>query len=61
MTKDEWLFTLPIGMLYFEGSHGRATELIMAASMMNVAPLIIVFVALQKYLVKGIQMGAVKG
>jgi multiple sugar transport system permease protein len=33
----------------------------MAAVTMSVVPMIIVFVVLQKYLVKGIQLGAVKG
>jgi len=41
--------------------YGKQTNLLMAASVMNVIPLIILFVCLQKYLVKGIQMGAVKG
>jgi ABC-type maltose transport system permease subunit len=33
----------------------------MAATVMNLVPLIVVFVVCQKYLVKGIQLGAVKG
>jgi ABC-type maltose transport system permease subunit len=33
----------------------------MAASVMNIVPLIILFVLLQRYLVQGIQLGAVKG
>jgi len=33
----------------------------MAASVMNVVPLIIIFVIGQKWLVNGIQLGAVKG
>jgi multiple sugar transport system permease protein len=48
-------------MLYFDTNYGKQTNLLMAASVMNVIPLIILFVCLQKYLVKGIQMGAVKG
>ena len=37
------------------------TPLLMAAVTMSVVPLIVVFVVLQKYLVKGIQLGSVKG
>jgi ABC-type glycerol-3-phosphate transport system permease component len=48
-------------MLYFDTIYGRQTNLIMAASVMNIFPLIILFVLLQKYLVQGIQLGAVKG
>jgi multiple sugar transport system permease protein len=32
----------------------------MAAVTMSIAPMIIIFIALQKYLVKGIQLGGVK-
>ncbi len=61
LIKSEHLRTLPIGMLYFDTMYGRQTNLIMAASVMNILPLVILFVAMQKYLVQGIQMGAVKG
>lgn len=61
--RDEWLYTLPIGMLHFDSTQGRATELIMAAAVLNVLPLIILFIILQRYLVAGIRLGAgaVKG
>lgn len=61
LIKSEGLRTLPIGMLYFDTIYGRQTNLIMAASVMNIIPLIILFVVSQKFLVKGIQIGAVKG
>jgi ABC-type glycerol-3-phosphate transport system permease component len=48
-------------MLFFESSRGTEPQLVMAAVTMTIVPLIIVFVVLQKYLVKGIQLGAVKG
>jgi ABC-type glycerol-3-phosphate transport system permease component len=59
--SSEHLRTLPIGMMYFDGLYGRQTNVLMAASVMNIIPLIILFVALQRYIVKGIQLGAVKG
>jgi multiple sugar transport system permease protein len=61
LIKSEHLRTLPIGMLYFDSIYGRQTNLIMAASVMNIIPLIILFVASQKFIIKGIQLGAVKG
>lgn len=61
MVKSENLRTLPIGMMNFDTTYGRATNLLMAASVMSVLPPAIVFVLLQKHLVKGIQLGAVKG
>jgi len=61
LIKSEHLRTLPIGMLDFDSTYGRQTNLIMAASVMNLIPLVILFVATQKFLVRGIQMGGVKG
>ncbi|MCX7017779.1 MAG: carbohydrate ABC transporter permease [bacterium] len=61
LIKSDHLRTLPIGMLYFDSMYGRQTNLIMAASVMNILPLIIIFVLSQKVIVKGIQLGAVKG
>ncbi|MBN1351503.1 carbohydrate ABC transporter permease [candidate division KSB1 bacterium] len=61
LVKSEHLRTLPIGMLYFDSIYMRQTNLLMAASVMNIIPLIILFVVTQKFLVRGIQLGAVKG
>jgi ABC-type glycerol-3-phosphate transport system permease component len=61
LIKSEHLRTLPIGMLFFDTNYGRQTNLIMAASVMNIIPLIILFVTSQRFLVRGIQLGAVKG
>lgn len=61
LVKDDNLRTLPIGLLAFDSTYGRETPLIMAASLMAMAPPIVLFLCLQKYLVKGIQLGAVKG
>jgi ABC-type glycerol-3-phosphate transport system permease component len=59
--KSEYLRTLPIGMLFFDSSYGKQTNLIMAASVMNIIPLVILFVCTQRFIVKGIVLGAVKG
>lgn len=61
LIKSEHLRTLPIGMLYFDTNYGRQTNLIMAASVMNIIPLVVLFMFSQRYLIKGIQLGAVKG
>ncbi len=61
MIKSENLRTLPIGLMYFDSIYGPQTNLIMAASVMSVIPPIILFMLLQKFLVQGIQIGAVKG
>lgn len=54
-------YTLPIGMLAFDSTQGQQTHLLMAAVAMSVVPMILVFVFMQKQLVKGIMLGGVKG
>ncbi|MEM1423826.1 MAG: carbohydrate ABC transporter permease [Planctomycetota bacterium] len=61
LTKDDNLRTLPIGLRAFDSSYGVDTPALMAASLMAMIPPIIIFIFLQRYLVKGIQLGAVKG
>jgi ABC-type glycerol-3-phosphate transport system permease component len=61
MLKSTHRYTLPVGLLFFDSSLGQQTNLLMAAITMSVLPMIVAFVLLQKYLVKGIRIGAVKG
>lgn len=61
MVKDDAMRTIPVGLLSFQGSYGQQTELIMAATVMNVIPLIVLFIVMQKQLISGIQLGGVKG
>lgn len=53
-------YTLPVGLLYFDSVSGNTTHLLMAATTLSVIPMIVVFIILQRHLVKGIQAGAVK-
>jgi multiple sugar transport system permease protein len=61
MIKDDALRTLPIGLLFFDSTQGRETQLLMAASVMTMVPLVVLFVVGQRFFVRGIQLGAVKG
>ena len=61
MTKTVEKYTLPVGLLLFDFEHMQATHLLMAAVTMSVFPLIVIFVVLQKQLIRGIQLGGVKG
>lgn len=61
LIKSENLRTLPIGLLAFSDDYGTDIPLLMAASLMAMLPLVALFVLFQKHLVRGIQMGAVKG
>jgi len=61
LIKSEHLRTLPIGLLQFDTIYGRQTNLLMAASSLAIIPPVLLFLAGQRFLVKGIQLGAVKG
>ena len=54
--------TIPMLIQYFRGSYGRV-EMgpMMASIMLTVIPIIIVYLAGQKYIIKGVAAGAVKG
>jgi ABC-type glycerol-3-phosphate transport system permease component len=61
MLKSTHRYTLPVGLLFFDSSLGQQTNLLMAGITMSVLPLLAVFVLLQRHLISGIQLGAVKG
>jgi ABC-type glycerol-3-phosphate transport system permease component len=61
LVKSESMRTLPIGLMYFDSMYGTSTNLLMAASVMSILPPALLFILLQKQLVHGIQLGAVKG
>jgi raffinose/stachyose/melibiose transport system permease protein len=54
--------TIPILIQYFRGSYGKV-EMgpMMACIMLTILPVIIVYLACQKYIIKGVVAGAVKG
>jgi multiple sugar transport system permease protein len=54
-------YTLPIGLLFFDSYRGQSTHLMMAAVTLTIVPMIIAFIFLQKRMITGIQLGAVKG
>lgn len=61
MIKDEYVRTLPIGMLAFNSQYVQQTNLLMAGTLMTIIPPLVLFIVLQRYIVSGIQLGAVKG
>ena len=54
--------TIPILIQYFKGSYGSVQMgPMMACILMTVLPIIIIYLALQKYIIEGVVAGAVKG
>lgn len=57
---DDSMYTLPVALANLMGEHTKDPELMMAGSVITIIPVIIVFLVLQKYYIKGIMMGSVK-
>jgi multiple sugar transport system permease protein len=53
--------TLPVGIAAFQGVQASNWGLIFAASLIAIVPIIVIFVFMQKYFIKGAIKGAVKG
>ncbi len=51
--KDNALFTLPIGLLYLQGQFGSDYGATMAFALLNVTPMLILFLVFQRYFVQG--------
>ncbi len=61
VTSSELKKVLPLGLMSFQGQYSTQTNLLMAGSLIALIPIILVFLFNQRYFIKGIQMGAVKG
>ncbi len=54
--------TIPIHIQYLKGSYGKVDlGATMALILLSIIPLIIFYLACQKYIIKGVAAGAVKG
>ncbi len=51
--KQNELFTLPIGLLYLQGQFGSDYGATMAFALVNVAPMVLLFLVFQRYFVQG--------
>ena len=62
LDRTKGYMTIPILIQYFRGSCGKV-EMgpMMASIMMNIIPIIIVYLLCQKHIIKGVAAGAVKG
>lgn len=54
------VFTLPIGLNFFKGLYITKWTLIMAGSMFNTLPVLLVFVIFQRYFIKGVATTGLK-
>ena len=62
LDRTKGYMTIPILIQYFRGSYGRV-EMgpMMASIMLNIIPIILVYLLCQKHIIKGVAAGAAKG
>ena len=58
---DKALYTIPIATQAFYGTYSTDIGLVMAALLLAMLPILILYLFLQKYIVAGVTAGAVKG
>lgn len=59
--SDNEMFTLPLGLLWFKGRFGNFWHLVMAASMITITPVIVLFFLAQRYFIQGAQFSGLAG
>ena len=58
--KDNALFTLPIGLLYLQGQLGSDYGGTMAFALINVVPMVVLFLVFQRYFVQGFARSGIR-
>ena len=60
-TTNRDLYTLPVGLASFSGEFQREWEMVMAGASVATLPMLLVFIVLQKYIVRGVMLTGLKG
>jgi multiple sugar transport system permease protein len=58
---DQSMYTLPVALAALSRQHAQDNELMMAGAVLTVLPILLLFLSLQRYYLRGILMGSVKG
>ena len=61
MVSQEGLRTLPVGLAFFQGRHTAQVPLLAAGSLIVSGPILLVYVIFQRYFIRGMTAGAVRG
>jgi raffinose/stachyose/melibiose transport system permease protein len=61
MVSSENLRTAPLGLAFFQGQHTSDLTLLAAGAVIVAAPVVLVYVFLQRHFIRGMLTGAVKG
>lgn len=60
LTKQQ-MYTLPVGLTHLQGVFSSNWRYIAAGAVISIIPILVVFLALQKFFIEGSTQGAVKG
>ena len=60
LTRQE-MYTLPVGLTHLQGAFSANWRYIAAGAIISIAPILALFLALQRYFISGTTQGAVKG
>jgi multiple sugar transport system permease protein len=61
VTTDRDLYTLPVGLASFSGEFQTEWEMVMTGASVATLPVVLVFVLLQRYIVRGVMLAGLKG
>ena len=61
VANTEEMYTIPVGIANFQGTHGTEYALLMTGSIVASLPMLVAFLFLQKQIIKGITMSGIKG
>ena len=61
LINDQDLYTVPVGLSYFLGEYNVDYAALAAGGVIAVLPVVLIFALIQRYLVGGLSVGAVKG
>jgi raffinose/stachyose/melibiose transport system permease protein len=60
INSDRWR-TVPLGLLHFQGEFGNRYPELAAGILIAIAPILVIYLVFQRYLVSGLTAGAVRG
>ncbi|MFZ3071454.1 MAG: carbohydrate ABC transporter permease [Anaerolineaceae bacterium] len=61
MVQDEAMRTLPVGLAFFQGKYSANIPLLAAGALIVAIPTVIVYIIFQRFFIRGMLGGAVKG
>ncbi len=61
MIQDETMRTLPVGLAFFQGRYSANIPLMAAGALIVAGPILLVYIVFQRYFIRGMLGGSVKG